>query len=294
MPESAPRQANKNSAEIAPGKLTEVVSNIMSLQEYSELGHTSWPYTYEMHSGERHLHYFGSSHPGNDIDHPEYRELEEVFRAANPDIVIVEGANMQSQERKKAFTERLNALSHKESVARYSETGLAIKLATENNIDWVCPEPTLRSQIEHVLQSQTKEEVFAWYVLRHLPQYQRNEPKNGFETYSQTFIESFKSETNWPDFDYTYDHALRVAEHVVGDAIDVEHIQDASALVDPIPWKGRPYTTLNRINATVSRFRDEEIVRTIAKTLEQHKNVLVVYGGSHAVMQEPALRALLS
>jgi len=42
----------------------------------------------------------------------------------------------------------------------------------------------------------------------------------------------------------------------------------------------------------VSLFRDRKIVGDIAEAFKTHKRVFVVYGSSHAVMQEPALKML--
>ncbi len=47
-----------------------------------------------------------------------------------------------------------------------------------------------------------------------------------------------------------------------------------------------------RVVEASSLFRDRNIVIEIAKTLETHNRIFVVYGASHAVMEEPALRKL--
>ena len=109
------------------------------------------------------------------------------------------------------------------------------------------------------------------------------------------FIGRFKESTNWKGFDYSYERAIQLGEQILGKSIDVENEPEALDFIDPIPWEEKKdkQTTLNRIGEASSLFRDKKIVSDIADALKTHKRVFVVYGASHAAMQEPALRKAL-
>jgi hypothetical protein len=49
----------------------------------------------------------------------------------------------------------------------------------------------------------------------------------------------------------------------------------------------------NRIGAALSRARDAHLLKQIAVRLENDRSVLVVFGGSHAIIDKPALDAML-
>jgi pheromone shutdown protein TraB len=53
-------------------------------------------------------------------------------------------------------------------------------------------------------------------------------------------------------------------------------------------------TILNEIARASSEYRDQFMVKKIARTVCEQKRVFAVVGGSHVVMQEPAIRKLLS
>ena len=116
--------------------------------------------------------------------------------------------------------------------------------------------------------------------------------REGFEKYVSGFIDRFKRTTNWGGFDYSYERAIKLGEQILGRPIDVENESEALDFIDPIPWdeKRDKQTILNRIGEQSSLFRDKKIVSDILQALKTHKRVFVVYGASHASMQEPAFK----
>lgn len=78
--------------------------------------------------------------------------------------------------------------------------------------------------------------------------------------------------------------------------MDVENDEQTLDFVDPIPWEHNKnnQTVINQIARATSQYRDRFMVSEIAKALQTHKKIFVVFGASHAVMQEPALKELLA
>jgi len=266
-----------------------ILSSIMTAEEYSRIKHAT-PYTFEFKREEKELYYFGAPHT-RDPSSPLFTEIERAFNKANPDIVFVEGLNIRGDKIK--FNEMVKSTIHKELIDRMGESGFTLKLAVEKGIDWESPEPSDEDLYNNLLaQGFSKDEIFACDVFNILPQYNRQIKREGFKKYVSGFIDRFKRATNWDGFDYSYEHAIRLGEQIFDETVDVENDPNALDRTDPIPWdeKKEKQTILNRISEASSLFRDKKIVKDILEAFKTHKRVFVVYGASHAVMQEPALK----
>ena len=268
-----------------------VLDSIMTAEEYSQIEHET-PYIFELKAGDKELHYFGSRHSRNSEDEL-FSKIEQAFNESSPDIVFVEGISARGDVEK--FNEKVKEASREEIIDHTGEPGFTLKLAVEKGVEWQSPEPSDKDLYDY-LQEQgfLKDEIFAWDVFHILPQYNRQMDKQSFKEYVSRFIESFEKNTNWEEFNYSYEHAIQLGEQILGKKIDVEDEPNGTDYIDPIPWEEKKdkQTVLNRIGEASSLFRDRKIVNDIAEALETHKKVFVVYGASHAAMQEPALRKL--
>ncbi len=107
-----------------------------------------------------------------------------------------------------------------------------------------------------------------------------------FEPQANTFLEleardvRLKSPVTFAEFKLWYQEKMSKA--FVLDEIDSE----ASA---PQP-KG---SYVQRLSHHISQIRNARTLRTIASSLNEHKIVMVVYGGSHLTVQAPALEDML-
>lgn len=287
--EKEPTFTNKeNQAET----LEPILASIMTAEQYSHTEHAT-PYIFELQGEDKELRYFGSPHV-RDPKNPLFGEIEAAFNEANPDIVFVEGVNVRGDRDK--FNERVKAATREEAIEHMGESGFTLKLGVDKGIEWRSPEPTDEDLYNNLLAKRfSKDQIFAWDVFHILPQYNRLMNKQGFKQYVEGFIGRFKQSTNWEGFDYSYERAIQLGEQILGRSVDVENEPDALDFIDPIPWdeKKEKQTTLNRIGEQSSLFRDRKIVSDIADALKTHRRVFVVYGASHAAMQEPALRKLL-
>ncbi len=278
-------EENENQTEM----LESVLGSIMTAEEYSKIEHAT-PYVFELKAGGKELYYFGSPHT-SDPNNPLFAEIEAAFNKANPDIVFVEGMNVRGD--KTEFNKRIKSATREEAIESMGESGLTLKLAVEKGIEWESPEPSDEDLHNNLLgKGFSKDQIFAQDVFLMLPQYNRQMKREGFEKYVSRYIERFKRTTNWEGFDYSYERAIKLGEQICGESIDVENDDSAPDRVDPIPWeemKGKQ-TILNRVSEASSLFRDKKIVSDILEALKTHNRVFVVYGASHASMQEPAFK----
>jgi hypothetical protein len=270
----------------------EILNSIMTAEEYSEIMHAT-PYIFELKVGDKELYYFGTPH-SRDASDPIFKEIENAFNKVKPDIIFVEGINIKGDKSK--FTEFVKSTALDEIIDRAGESGFTLKLGVETGKDWESPEPTDEDLYNDLLSKGfTRDEIFVWEVFHILPQYNRQMKRDGFKKYVSRFIDRFREATNWEGFDYTYERAIELGEQIFGEFVDVENDQEALDRIDPIPWKEKKdkQTVLNRISEASSVFRDRKIVSDILGAFKKHKKVFVVYGASHAVMQEPAFKRFI-
>jgi hypothetical protein len=129
-----------------------------------------------------------------------------------------------------------------------------------------------------------------FYTYRDIAQYQRRmrDLKNPGEVheYLVPHFMSFRRASDWSA------DALDILEKEVTTEINLEDDRFRDEVV-PIPWEGKMLTPRNEIAQASNRFRDEYILERVAEGLKTHNRVFAAYGSSHAVMLEPALRALI-
>ncbi len=284
-------ESNFFKQESPESSLGQVLGKIMTMEEYSSLHHET-PYTFSLQSGDKELFYFGAPHV-RDTKDSIFSEIKAAFDKADPDVIFIEGMNASID--KNIINEKGRNSTTKEAIEGAGEAGFALKLALDKGIEWLSPEPKDADLYEHLLkQGFSKDEIFARAVLLVLPQYNRQINKRDFKEYSHYFIEQFKDETNWEGFDYSYGPAIQIGELILGKPINLDNEEEASDYIDPTPWpnKKEKQTVLNRIGEASSEFRDKHIIKDIDEALKIYKRLFIVYGASHAVMQEPALKEL--
>jgi len=156
--------------ENSDNKLESALASIMTAEEYSKIEHST-PHVFELKSGDKELLYFGAPHT-HDSNSSLFEKIESAFNKINPDVVFVEGVSVKGD--KEVFEQQLKAASSEEVIKRMGEGGFALKLAVDNAIDWICPEPDEEDLYKELItRGFTKEQIFTWNVFRTLAQYNR-------------------------------------------------------------------------------------------------------------------------
>jgi hypothetical protein len=271
----------------------EITSLILTPEQFVELDYDGSEFAYTFETGPFALTCFGADH-SHDPQHTQLVQIEKIFTERNPELAIVEGIHYGIRER---FETYVRSLSREEAVIKGGESIFTVWLALQKGILWHCPEPEPTTHIHHLEASGfSRDELLAYEIMHVLPQYHRQTgAETGFKDYAtKGFIEHLKRRTQWPDFDYSYERGLGLAEAIVGHPIDVEGCDYNTAIeyITPIPSTENQatWTTLNEIAKTSSIYRDEGIVLDILAKLREHRRILAVYGSSHPKRWEPALR----
>ena len=132
-------------------------------------------------------------------------------------------------------------------------------------------------------------DVLGFYVLRVIPQWLRDGTLSG--TSDATLVELVDrqlgrstrslgiSEPAFSDFGGWASWYRSTNQKAIGDGL---HIEEVGPLVDG-PWP------TNRIAWTIAKARDAHLLGLIERQLDAGKSVVVVFGGSHAAILQPAL-----
>ncbi len=295
---------------------------IMPFSEYRTREHPT-PYVFELRKGDRQLVFFGTAHSMDGTD-PLFDDIKDrmtrfASEVQNPEVFYEGDAWYEGK-----LTD--------EQARGQGEAVYTQWLAEQRGIPTESPEPPEHAEIDAALERGfERDEVAAWYLARTLrsnlidartdityknfggmlvktevvvqPQWAQNMPSRDellhlWKTDRQR-IEQYLEEIGrqvLPKFIETFERINGASPLKQGGsestkdiiAFDPEIIEQYS---DPADFSNVHGKT-NAIAAISSRTRDAAIVRKIGAAIAAGKNVFVVYGASHAVMQESALRKI--
>lgn len=242
-------------------------------------------YKFEIINGKKHLYYFGSAHT-NKIGDPLFTEIKAAFDGTKPQLVLVEGVESINSNKEETMAKG-KKMSLEDSI-KYGESGYALKLAIDAGIDFESPEPSFNIEIQMLLDSgYSKKDIFNFYMYRSVYQYQRENQERSVEGLGR-FLKFHSEKFNgWSENEI----GSFVNELYSGIELNSQKYEKST---DPIPWKGQKQLVTNEIARASSNFRDKYIIGKMAEALKRYDKIFVVYGASHAVKQEPAIRALLA
>ncbi len=256
----------------------------MTFDEYKTVEHPV-PYQYLIHKGDQTLYYFGANHSKNPVD-KQYDMLNAFWKEflARVDIkysiVFVEGGKRPVNE------------SLEDAIANGAEANYITYLASKAGVETFSPEPSEKERFEQLLQKFTKEEI-AYYDFA-VMMYQWNNyfgTRPEFYEYVNYSLATNRENSGWSDFDFTIDNMVRIQKKMFNQDFNAD---DGKFFYDVT----NPASDLTRINELAryedSGFRDLHILEQIEKYWNEGKSIFVVYGCSHAVMHEPAVRKLIS
>lgn len=252
--------------------------SVMSFQEYAATRHT-FPQVLRAQGGAGSLLYYGVAHT-NDPTDGQVAEIQRLWNEFRPTAAFNEGGAPPVLE------------TLEETVSRYGESALVRWLARRDNVPVQTFEPSREAVVSALVPPFTPEQIKVANVLRGLSQDGRR-------------AAAFRIS----DLDAEVDRVLGILSRVPGlegePRSAVAFGARASFLVPFGDWRRPdpswfdpvtepPPTWLNAFSKAENRLRDEVIMDTLAAKVRAGERVFAVIGGTHVVMQERALRALLS
>ena len=258
--------------------MKDIKSALMSYSVYRKT-QTPVPYFFKIEKGNKKLFYFGSNH-SRDPEDVQYKELlghwEAFLSSVDPKdcLVMNEGGLRKLRE------------SKEESIDSDAEAGLITYLANTKGIEIISPEPERQQQDIDLLSKYSKEEVQYYYFARVVHQWGRIPQKPSFEEYIKGFLASDKEESGWSDFDFSLDHMKSIHTSIFKGDFDETNTNFFYSIINP----SFRTTVINSFAQDQGVERDTFIASKIIEEWEKGKNIFIVFGESHAVIQEPALK----
>lgn len=258
--------------------MKKITDFILKFEELDKLNPT-YPYTFKLENGNKSLLYYGTKHIFNPDD-PEFDEIRKQFAEFKPQLALWEGSvdmDLSSEDnakRKGGEAGYLNYLA--------KQAGIPTK-----NLD-VPMEVDLNFQAEKF----GKEAAFAFFCLRQMNTLSRmvdqgqvvNEHKVKFGLENR--IKELEEKSEWSDFDFSLENLKKIFKGLLQENLKLDISKWNKE------WLGQHYhhSVLNEIFRSSIEFRDIYTVNFIIEQFKEYDRIFVLMGGSHAYMEEPALR----
>jgi len=268
--------------------MAKYAEKMLTMKEYIEHPYVKGDgrsHVFTIEKNGKKLVYFGTAHTNKKED-PLFTEIQKQFDEAKSHMMFVEGMRhlneMKEQYRSQYASKSLDDCKNE------GDPSFALKLAVDAGIDFESPEPRQGDEIRHVLElGYEKKDIYAYYMYRIIYQYQRGETSptvEGCKIYLQRYMDVFRTNSEWDSDE------LDVLERHMLEEIGTGDKNRFKRSIDPIPWDGKEYGNINKVSDASGRYRDVYILSRIIEGLKKYDTVFVVYGASHAVIEEPALR----
>jgi hypothetical protein len=212
----------------------------------------------------------------------------------SPDLVCVEGNPAVNRTTPLRLSRAVRGVGERETIERYGESGFALRCAVLAKKDVISPEPEDAELMAAVLSfGYTKDEIFAYWTATLLVQWHRTPHRPDAGVYLERYYKSWAKGWGWRRYEFSLEHYANIHQRLYHQPFEANALELFTSAADPIPWPDKKYTRVNKVSAAMSRYRDEYMVARLARAYEEGKRrIFVVYGSSHAVMQQPAFRAL--
>ena len=242
---------------------------------------TSVPYNFQIKKSGKLLYYFGANHSHNpkDEQYPLLKKYWKEFRSKTDpqnSVVIIEGGLRQV----------LN--TEQEAIKRGAEADFITRLASKQKYNIVCPEPGRQMEMKRLLSKYSKEQIQYYYFARVVNQWGNLTDPPKFEDYVEGFLIADREESGWKDFDFSLNNMKKIHKSIFSGIFNKHHTTFFYSIINPAFRS----TVINAYSQDKGCIRDAFIVKNILNEWNKGSNLFIVFGCTHAVMQESALRNL--
>jgi len=249
--------------------------------------HAGYPFVISYETENATVKYLAAEHTV-DIESKTFNKIEIEIKTFAPDLVIVEGfeCGLISEEMFTRVVDRCITSSNKEFFG-CPEIFYSVFLAHEKGIPSMGAELLDNKVFIEYLKvfGYEKEDLLAFYFTRQLPQYFRNNKLHKEEDIPFLLL-SYSGEYNWELPDFSYDSYKGWLTKQLGRLPPLSELTDQSAFCSPI----KEGNNIQRLSYKTGEIRDKYMLHIILASLSNFKKVLVVFGGSHWLVQKETLK----
>lgn len=242
------------------------------------------PYIYKLGSKQQWLYFFGVRHT-YDPEDEQHAELKTTWgewlteTEGGKRIVLTEGGK------------RPVSKGEIDAIKENGEAGLATYLADKANVRVESPEPDRREEADMLAEKFGRDRVMFYYFIRQVPQWFSENQQRGveFEEYFGNFMKLRKKSLGWENYDFSITHMKELFKEYTGVAFKVPKGRQGRSDVYE-----QHSPTHNEVASACSRYRDKYILSYVKELWDEGYSIFIVYGSGHAIVMEPALRALVN
>lgn len=271
------------------GAINASLEKLMTIDEYSNIKHDK-PYIFEITSKDnsKSILFFGAKHIADPYDSM-FAQLKTSFENYKPDLVMVEAAPGPKGLTREEFNAGIVSQTNGEVIKRRGEPGFTIKMAVENNVEWFCPEPDRNDEFQYLLvEGYSQKEIQAWALFRNIPVFNKRRGERTFDEFARSSITHFLEKTGW-SLTNSIEDIINIGKGMIGEDIDVKNDMEIHKYINP-----GESNKMQKLSKLSWAYRDRTILENIIAKLDDYNRIFIVYGASHSVIQEPALRYLFS
>lgn len=230
--------------------------------------------------GRKSLTFFGTSHV-RAVDHPQFKALQKEFLTQKPQIALNEGGQVSKQYD-----------SIDSAILNNGETGLLEYLCDRQNIAMLDGDMSPKEEFAGLLKQFPKDQVYLYMAVeRFLHPFKQGYNKN------LSFEEAFQKEHvaylerngfNLSTQEKTTDYLKKLYAKYFQQPLDLKH------LVEMHDYYLTNSGIFGKIGRASKDIRDQVLLTKIDKALDEHDRVFIVFGASHWVAVQPALRYIIN
>lgn len=249
--------------------------------KYHQLNETNFefPYFFKISKTNQMLFFIGFQHSYDPLD-AQFVHLEKYWNdflnltSKHNCLVLNEGGKRRSESNKQL------------AIQSGGESSYITYLAEAAGVAFESPEPDPKNEAQLLLKKFAQSDIANYYFARTVNQWQRLNPRPNASEYLQRFLNAYKKELYWTDFNFSLEHLSAIHTQVH------DHKFDSSTCIKCIKSDSNPIE--NPVSAESSAIRDEHITEQILNYWDQGQSIFAVFGSGHAITIEPALFKLLS
>ena len=255
---------------------------LMTTEEYNKTRHKT-PYVFSLSSGKRFLFYFGCEHTRNP-QNEQFGRIEsfwsDFLNKTNKQncLVLIESVPLP-----KITGER------EEIIKEYGERGFMVWLAEKEKIPPHYPEMLIGEEAEMLAKSFPKELVVYFYFIRSVQSWIRGNTPDDFEAILERAANACQQRISWQDVSYSVEDMKKIHEEIFGESLSLKNRKNIDRTPAPIYYD----SIINEVARKSSRIRNIKILEEIERFWGEGKNIFILYGASHAVMQEKVIRSIV-
>lgn len=233
-----------------------------------------WPYVLEIDTGKGHLFYFGAAHT-YDVADPQLTRIEAAWDGFRPDIAFTEGGFPPIEKTRDL------------AVRNAGEAGLVRFLAARDDVPTTTLDPSRAEEMATLSPIFGRERIKLGHLLRAASQFRARNGREKIDDEMQRILAIYAQTPGLMGSPRTVAEIEESFARLLPGHGDFRHAQ--SSWFDP----AKRENVFNDIARASSDYRDRYVVDRLVRHVQAGQRVFAVMGGSHVLMQEPALRSRL-